>query len=139
MTKHTQRYRLMLASLILLGLIGLLILGLRDPAQLKAQFYDPGRDALVEAQWELSHAIPHGNEAKAEKPNKGHLQQVSELLAEARQAHPDRPQELMKVEQLLAQLKAQDQLVKQHEARRAELYQTIHAELHKLSQPSSQL
>lgn len=130
----------MLAAATLLALIFttlMLALAFRaiDPGISRHQLYNPERDALVEAQWQLAHAWPDGA-STLDARIRSHIQRALLSLDQAQQDRPQRRQRIEHLRDLLEQLwHAEYQAQQQANARHA-LYQQIIKRLNALTGPT---
>lgn len=128
-----RRKTLMLTSLLLITLItvtaaivfDLLHLGISRP-----DLYNPEREALIEADWQLSQSVPHGRAAGATNPPAHpHIDAVIDWLDKAegvQSTHRDRIAELRSKVQ---QLDAAERAVQADVSRRERIYNEINSEL----------
>jgi len=128
-----RRKALMLTSLLLITvatvtaavLFDLLHLGISRP-----DLYNPEREALIEADWQLSQSVPHGPAAGSmTAPVHPRIDGVIDWLDKAQGVQTEHRQRIAALRNKVQELDAADRAVRADVTRREQIYREINGEL----------
>ncbi|MCB1790107.1 MAG: hypothetical protein KDJ24_07395, partial [Gammaproteobacteria bacterium] len=131
---HRQLILTALFTVLLTTIVAALVVKFLDPANSnQSELYDPGREALVEAEWRLAQAVPHG--ATGKMANYLTPQQVAEVLDKldtARHADSAQRQRIDALRRMVTELEEADRAARASLERRTQLYERIVGEMDSL-------
>lgn len=126
-TRCRRKVLVLTSGLILTLVTGLLgfAFDIVDFGARQPDIYNPERGALVEAQWQLSQALPPASPEDKAKEARQRIRNVKQSLKKAQREHPDDRSRIEYIRQLVDRLQAADAAARQQAAFRDDLYQTI--------------
>lgn len=131
--EKSRRRSVILTSLILLTLITVaaaLLFDVIDIGVPRPDLYNPGREALVEAQWQLAQTIPHGQTAPVEADQTHqHIRTVLDWLDTAQNVEPEHRQRIAALREMITKLEAADREAQASAQHRRQIYDQIVSEL----------
>ena len=123
----------MLASLLLLSLVTVTTAFLFDLVNLgvrRTEMYNPEREALVEADWQLSQTMPHGPASITPvHRTERHIRKVLDWLDKAEGMQSEHRQRIAVLRDKVEALAAAERAVQSSSAHRDRLYDEISSEL----------
>lgn len=136
---RTRRRAVTIVALLLVTLATLtaaVAFDVLDLGTRRADLYNPERKALVEAEWQLSQAVPHGQDATSETTlTHRHIHTVLDWLDRAEAIQPRHRQRIAALREMVGELETADRAAQASAERRLHLYAEITAELKALLAP----
>jgi hypothetical protein len=130
---------MILASLLLLTVLTVIVAVALDELKLgihRPDLYNPEREALIEAEWQLSQSAPHGSTSvDVTQATHRHIRSVLDWLEKAEDVQPQHRQRIVAVRERVAELEAADREAAANARHRVQLYQEIMKELEHLMAP----
>ena len=131
--KHKPLVDVALLIVLLVIAAAAFVFDLVDFEDQRPDLYNPGREALIEAEWQLRQSVPHG--PSENDPSDLTAQQVYDILDElekARDAEPAHRERIGRIRARVAMLQQVDREVHASTLRRTELYDSIVSEIDEL-------